>query len=448
LHASNPRREAFRILRRVEEAGAFASVLLESRTATLRDPRDAALLNEIVLGVLRRRAVIDHVIAAAASRPPAEIQPAVLAALRVGTHALIALDRVPDFAAVDTAVALVKESGHARAAGFANGVLRRIARERDALLPPPPVPGDAAALALWHSHPRWWTERVVARLGWERAEALLAADNQPAATVLAPWPPAGSAAKLTAALEAEGVVTEPCRHAQGALRVVQGRPQHTETFRAGSCWIQDEASQLAVGLLGALVGPTSADLCAAPGGKTLALAARTPPGGLVVAIDRQPKRLKRLAQNVSRLRADAIVALAADMSRPAPLAISFDDVFVDAPCSGTGTLRRHPEIRWRLRPEDLVSLPLRQKAILARAADLVRPGGRLVYSVCSMEPEEGADVVAAFLADRTAFARTDPRPHLSEAARGLIGDDLALRTSPADSGMDGFFAAVLTRRAH
>lgn len=447
MHASNPRREAFRILRRVEEGGAFASVLLETRSAALRDPRDAALLNEIVLGVLRKRAVIDHVIAGAASRPPAEIEPAVLAALRVGTHALIALDRVPDFAAVDTAVALVKEAGHARAAGFANGVLRRIARERDDLLPPPPAPGDIAALALWHSHPPWWTERVVARLGWDAAAALLTADNQPAATVLAAWPPAGTATALADALAREGVVTEPCRHAPRALRVVDGRPQHTEAFRAGSCWIQDEASQLAVALLGDRVGPASADVCAAPGGKTLALASRTPPGGLVVAIDRQPKRLKRLVQNVARLRADGVVVLAADMSKPAPLAFAFDDVLVDAPCSGTGTLRRHPEIRWRLRPEDPAVLAIRQRAILARAADLVRPGGRLVYSVCSIEPEEGADVVAAFLAGHPAFARTDPRPHLNEPAGRLIGDDLALRTGPAESGMDGFFGAVLTRRS-
>ena len=446
--ASNPRREAFRILRRVEEAGAFASILLESRAPALRDPRDVALLTEIVLGVLRRRMILDHVIAAAASRPPAEIQPAVLTALRVGAYALIALDRVPDFAAVDTAVALVKESGHARAAGFANGVLRRIARERDALLPPPAARGDVEALALARSHPPWWTRRVVERLGWDGADALLAANNEPAATVLASWPEAGTAPALAAALEAAGVATEPCRFAPGALRVTAGAPQHTDAFRDGTFWIQDEASQLAVALLGDVVGPRSADACAAPGGKTLGLAARTAPGGLVAAFDRHPKRLRRLIQNVERLAARGVVAIAADMTRPAPVSIAFDDVLVDAPCSGTGTFRRHPEIRWRLRHEDLAGFAARQRAILGCAAELPRPGGRLVYSVCSMEPEEGEDVVAAFLADHAQFERADPRAQLTEAARGLIGPDLAMRTNPADSGMDGFYAVVLTRRAN
>jgi 16S rRNA (cytosine967-C5)-methyltransferase len=157
--------------------------------------------------------------------------------------------------------------------------------------------------------------------------------------------------------------------------------------------------------------------------------------------------MKRLVQNVARLGASGVVALAADMARPAPLGIACDDVLVDAPCSGTGTLRRHPEIRWRLAPEDLAGLALRQTTILAHAAKLVRPGGRLVYSVCSMEPEEGADVVAGFLAARLDFERADPRENLSEPARRLVGDDLALRTSPADFGMDGFFAALLTRRS-
>ena len=134
------------------------------------------------------------------------------------------------------------------------------------------------------------------------------------------------------------------------------------------------------------------------------------------------------------------------MSRPAPMARPFDEVLVDAPCSGTGTLRRHPEIRWRLKPDELLVLGERQGQILNAAADLVRPGGRLVYSVCSIEPEEGEAVIAAFLAERPEFARADPRSGLGDAAKTKIGDDLAVRTSPLDDGMDGFFAVLLTRR--
>jgi 16S rRNA (cytosine967-C5)-methyltransferase len=177
------------------------------------------------------------------------------------------------------------------------------------------------------------------------------------------------------------------------------------------------------------------------------LAARTAEGGLVVAADRQTRRLLRLLHNVERVGVKNVVVLACDMSKRAPLLGRFDDVLVDAPCSGTGTLRRHPEIRWRLQPDDLPVHAGRQRRILGAAADLVRPGGRLVYSVCSIEPEEGEAVVAAFVAERPEFTRADPRSGLSIAAGRKVGDDLAVRTSPLDDGMDGFFAVLLTRRA-
>jgi 16S rRNA (cytosine967-C5)-methyltransferase len=442
LNPPEPRREAYRILRRVDDAGAFASVLLEHRTAGFSDPRDAALLTEIVLGVLRRRACLDHAIARGADRPTAEIDGAVLTALRIGAYALLFLDRVPDFAAVDTAVSLVKEAGWKKAAGFANGALRRVARERHDLLPAPPAPGDVAALALFHSHPEWWTRRLVARAGWEAAEAHLKADNEPAPTVLAPR---RGERDLAGSLAGEGVRVEPCRFVPEARRTVSGVPQKTGVFRSGTFWIQDEASQLAVGLLGPAAGPTVLDACAAPGGKTLAVAARVPEGGLVVAVDRSAKRLSRLRQNVHRVRVDAVVTAVADMSRQAPFARAFDDVLVDAPCSGTGTLRRHPEIRWRLTPEDLPVLAERQGKILATAADAVRPGGRLLYSVCSIEPEEGEQVVAAFLAQHPEFSVADPRASLTPAAQELVGADAALRTTPFYDGMDGFYATLLTR---
>jgi len=448
LDASSPRREAYRILRRVEEGGAYASALLEARSAELPDPRDAGLLTELVLGVLRRRAVLDHVIASASSRPLTEIDPAVIAALRVGAYALVALDRIPDFAAVDTSVALVKDAGQGKAAGFVNGVLRRIAREKEALLPPVPGRGDVDALALYRSHPPWWVRRTVERLGWDRADALLVADNEPAPTVLAPWPGRAHEGELRTALATEGVLADPCRYVPGALRVRAGAPQHGATFRAGGFWIQDEASQLVVALFGERVGPLTVDVCAAPGGKALGLAAKTAPGDMVVAIDRHAGRLRRVVENAARLRTGGIAVIAADMTRAAPLATACGDVLVDAPCSGTGTLRRHPEIRWRLQPADLVALAARQRAILESASVLVRPGGRLVYSVCSLEPEEGDGVVASFLESHPEFSRVDPREVVRGPVEALVGEDLALRTRPDEGGLDGFFATLLTRRAH
>ena len=447
MSAPNPRRDAFEILRRVEEAGAYASILLERRAAAYGDPRDAGLLTELVLGVLRRRAALDHAVARASSRPLAEIDRAVLTALRLGAYALLFLDRVPDFAAVDTAVSLVRAAGRPRAAGFANGVLRKIAREGRALLPGEPAPGDLEGLALARSHPLWWVRRQAALRGPEAAAALLDADNQPASTVLAPSPGTGSSADLAATLAREGVSVEPCRFVPSALRVVAGVPQRTSAFREGAFWIQDEASQLTVAMLGPAIGPRVADLCAAPGGKTLGLAARVAGGGIVVAADRSLGRLKRAASAFVRVRAEGVACVVADLTRfPGTLAGGeFDDVLVDAPCSGTGTFRRHPEIRWRLAAADLAALALRQSSLLDAAASLVAPGGRIVYSVCSMEPEEGEQVVASFLARHPAFCRIDPRAFLTGPARSLVGADDALRTSPLDDGLDGFFAVVLTR---
>ena len=439
---SDPRREAFAILRRVDEGGAYASVLLEARTGSLADPRDAALLTEIVLGVLRRRSAVDHALSAVASRRMDEIDPAVRTALRIGAYSLLMLDRVPEFAAVDTAVELTRGAGARAAAGFVNGILRRVAREGRALLPAPPEEGGVEGLALFHSHPAWWTQRLVDRFGWRTAEAILAANNEPAPSVLAPTVP-----DLAERLAREGVATEPGALVPDALRVLSGVPQKTRAFHDGAFWIQDEASQLVPRLLSDPIGPRVGDLCAAPGGKTLGLAQRLPEGGVLIAADRNAKRLSRLVRNLARVKACGVTPIALDLAAP-ELPIreqALDDVLVDAPCSGTGTLRRHPEIRWRLAEGDLDVLAARQLRLLDRAATLVRPGGRLVYSVCSIEPEEGAQVVAKFLAEHPEFVAADPREALPAPARDLVGDGRTLSTAASLQGVDGFFAALLVR---
>ncbi|HEX6850548.1 MAG TPA: transcription antitermination factor NusB [Candidatus Polarisedimenticolaceae bacterium] len=428
----NPRLEAFDVLRRVEAARAFAGILLEEREGRFADPRDAALLHELVLGVLRRRAALDHAIARVSSRPLGEVDLEVLIALRLGAYALLHLDRVPDFAAVTTSVDLVRAAGRKAAAGFANGVLRQIARRGAALLPPEPARGDADALALYASHPAWWTRRLVQRVGWDRARAIVEADNLPAATVL----------RVRHGIDPrlDGIESRPGTFAPGALHVVSGRPTATPGFAAGTFWMQDEGSQLVPALAGVGAGARVLDACAAPGGKTLALADAVGETGFVVAADRHAGRLRRLARNVARCRLGNVAAVAADMTAP-PLRAGFDVVLVDAPCSGTGTMRRHPEIRWRLRLEDLPAIAERQQRLLAAAAGLVRPGGAIVYAVCSMEPEEGASVVETFLASHPAFRRADARPFLPEPARALVGEEGYLHTSPDLDGMDGFFAA-------
>jgi 16S rRNA (cytosine967-C5)-methyltransferase len=439
------RRLAFDVLHRVESEGAYASVLLDHHQSGLDDPREAALLRELVLGVLRKRAQLDHVLAGISSRPLDRIDEPVLMALRVGSYEILFLERIPDFASVDSSVELLKRGGYHAAAGFTNAVLRRVAREGRRLLPPDPAAGDVEALALAHSHPGWWVARVVERLGWDEAERLLRANNRPAATALRAADSA-DAPRLARDLEDEGVVTEAGELAPGSLLVRSGAAARTRAFREGRFWIQDQASQLVPLLFGARLGTAAriADVCAAPGGKTLALAAEAP-AARVVACDLHPGRLRQMGANLQRSGAGRVARVAADMGQdPPPLRSVFDLVLVDAPCTGTGTLRRRPEIRWRLGPDDPARLAEEQLRILTAASRLLDPGGALVYAVCSLEPEEGPGVVGRFLERHPDFRVVDPRPDLPTVA-ALIRDPGYLVTSPAAGELDGFFAALLSR---
>jgi 16S rRNA (cytosine967-C5)-methyltransferase len=444
---SGARQTAFEILLRVEQAGAYASVLLDHRESQQRDPRDAALLHALVLGVLRRQATLDRLIDQASHRAPERIAPQVRVALRIGAYSLLFLERIPAFAAVDSAVNLLKTGSSRKAVPFANGVLRSLAAEGRSLLPAPPEEGDTESLARFHSHPEWWVSRLVAREGWTQAAIVLQRNNEPATTVLRVNPGRTTVERLAAQLADEGIATEPARFVPDALRVRSGRLGGSRCLADGLAWVQDEAAQLVTCMLGQPLGPRVADLCAAPGGKTLQLADRLAEGGLIVAADRHPGRLRRLAANLRRTgMGGAVYPVVADLLADRyALRGRFDQILLDAPCSGSGTLGRRPEIRWRLREEDLKLLASRQDRMLTAAADLLAPGGSLVYAVCSIEPEEGESVVARFLERNKEFRRADPRPALPAAAHQLIDSDGFLRTSSANEGLDGFFAALIVR---
>ncbi len=438
------------MLLRVERSGAYASILLERLETGLEDRRERSLLHHTVLGVLRLRRQLDHALARVSDRPLERMQIEVRTALRIGAHALLFLDRVPDFAAVNACVALVAGSSAGKARGFVNAVLRSLARQGRRLLPPEPRPGDTVALALAHSHPDWWVERMVKRVGWDGCLELLEANNRPARTVLCVNTNLVGTDELARRLrEEEGVTTEPGRFAPGALRVLTGSVRDSALLRGGLAWVQDEASQLVTWMFEGPLGARVGDLCAAPGGKTMQLAARMRPGGIVVAADRHPGRLRRLARRARDFGLSSIVCLIADTGASGTaLRAGFDQLLVDAPCSGTGTLRRHPEIRWRLTEEQLKLLAGQQSRFLAHAAALLRPGGEMVYSVCSEEPEEGEQVIERFLESDPRFRPADPRKGLPAAAHELIGPGGFLRTSPRRHGLDGFFAARLVRSTH
>ena len=450
---------------RVHEEDAWASRLLESVEDGALDPRDFALLYELVLGVLRWRGSLDAALGSRLREPLTRLDPAVRESLRVGAYQLLYLDRVPAHAAVDESVTIARRASGPGAAGLVNAVLRKIAAERASLaarvakirtnspasVGASPSKSLVRRLAVDFSHPDWMVERALARFGEEEARAWLLANNVPPPLSLRPNPRHPAFEQLVSRLAAEGVTTAPGALAPGALRVVEGRPARTALFASGAFWIQDESSQIVPLLFPPPWEGTSADLCAAPGGKTFVLATGPvgAPGtpGRVAAFDFHPHRLARLLESARRIATERIGAVAADLAGGAPVPeASFDRVLVDAPCSGTGVLRRHPEIRWRLTPDRLVGLAVLQARLLDTGYRLLRPGGHLVYSVCSVEPEEGDAVLDAFLARSGALA-VDPRTHLGPETpfAGAIDVKGRLRTLPHRHGGDGFFAALVRR---
>jgi 16S rRNA (cytosine967-C5)-methyltransferase len=424
------RQLAFRLLHQASRDGPTLAELLAEPDVEALDARERAFLHELVLGTLRHRGALDHALAARADRPLARIEDDVLTALRLGAYQILRL-RVPDRAAVAESVDLAR-SRQPRAAGFVNAVLRRLAREGA-----PPFPDAASDPLGWltteGSLPNWLAARWLARLGptpaVARARALLA--PPPAVYRLNPRRPDAAARAEAAGLAPRRLLVP------GAWEATAGRP--TELAADGTLYLQDQGSQLVAHLTAP--GRLLLDACAAPGGKATLLADLVgSSGATVIAAEASPRRLGTLATLVARWGADNVRCVGADALRP-PFRNTFDAILLDAPCSGLGTLARHPDIRWCARLDDLARHGRRQGQLLTALANLVAPGGRLVYATCSREPEENEDVVLPFLAARAEFEAAP----LPDWAASFAGGHFA-RTSPEIHGGDAFFAAVLTRR--
>ncbi|MFN8643995.1 MAG: 16S rRNA (cytosine(967)-C(5))-methyltransferase RsmB [Candidatus Binatia bacterium] len=428
------------------EAGAFADAALG---ATLRgaqlEPRDRALATQLVYGTLAWQGLLDHVLAQL-GRAPRRLDAEVRTLLRLALFQLIKLDRVPAFAAVDTAVELAKTINGGAPSGLVNALLRRFLRDgRPLFLPPESEPSRHLALAT--SHPRWLVERWLAELGADETAALLASDNQPAPTTLRVLSARAPRATVLAALADAQIAARPTRYAaDGIVLESPADPVLLPGWRQGWFSVQGEASQLVAAMLGVAPGARVLDACAAPGGKALALAGAAGAGGAVIAVDPHHGGLVRLGQEAARL-GQRVLRVRADAGcLPLTAATCFDAVLVDAPCSGLGTLRQHPEIRWRRRPADAARLAALQARLLAVAAAHVRLGGALVYATCTIARQENDAVVDGFLATNADFAPDDPRPYLPDAARELVDRRGALRTFPHRHGLDGFFAQRLRRK--
>jgi 16S rRNA (cytosine967-C5)-methyltransferase len=341
-------------------------------------------------------------------------------------------------------------------------VLRTISRNRHRLpLPPDPHGGahkaDTGAareamldyLSTTMSHPRWLVARWLTRYGNEAARAWAEFDNTPAPLTLRANLLKTTPETLAAELARFEVETQPGRYGPAALLVVRGNPYRTPLADSGLFVGQDEASQMVALLAGVRPGERVLDACAAPGGKTTAMAAEMADEGFLVASDSRSKRVELLRQTVRASGARSVRVIQADLERPLPFSRPFDCVVVDAPCSGLGTIRRDPEIRWRRTLEDLPRFAATQEVMLDHAAEAVRVGGRLVYSTCSSEPEENEEVVARFLEYHPDFSPVDPRsaelPHAGAVAR-VVDEAGHLRTYPHVHGLDAFFGALLVRR--
>jgi 16S rRNA (cytosine967-C5)-methyltransferase len=422
-----PRRAALAILEQVR-AGRPLDAALDQSLRPLPEP-DRRLAHELAAGVLRQRTGLDECLEPLAARGWASVPPTLQNILRLGAYQLTALDRVPPHAAVSTSVALAREAGGARAGGFVNALLRRMTREGPRARPRGVGPLDLAAR---HSHPEWLVRRWLERFGPEDTDRLLRWNNSRPALVVQPARASGDS--ILRRFAAAGIRSVPAPWGAG-IAVSGSRPEQLPGFAEGDFQVQDAAQALVTWYAALPAGCVTYDACAAPGGKTIGLARM---GVRMLAGDVSRARVARLRQNLRRAGGRERV-MVADARRP-PL-VDVDAVLLDAPCLGTGTFARHPDARWRVTPDALAALIQRQAELLAAAALVVRPGGLLVYSTCSLEPEENEGQVNAFLAEHADFQREPP----DDALPALLTSSGDLMTLPHRDRMDGAYAARLRR---
>lgn len=423
---SPARLAAFNVLKQVESGG-FSSTLLAIAEPGLKPP-DRALCHELVLGVLRWQLLLDEIAAHFSGRRSESLDPAVRIALRLGLYQLRFLNRIPAAAAVNESVSLVRLARLQSATGFVNAVLRRVTREPE-YDPVKELTDPLAQIALETSHPRWLIERWSRSFGLDQAGALARANNEQPPTALRVVQTRADEAEVLAKLTAAGATLSASTIATAAWRVSGATALQRELMAAGEIYLQDEGSQLVAQVLAAVKGERVLDLCAAPGGKTTQIADRVRGEAVVIAADRSAARMATVVEATRRQGLEGIEPVLLDAAERLPFQPAmFDRVLVDAPCSGTGTLRRNPEIRWRLSANDILTLAQAQKKILKSALEMIKPGGCLVYSTCSVECEENEDVVQEVIGagDRFRLLRT-------------------IRTWPQQDGCDGFFIAAFAK---
>ena len=442
MPVSPARLAAFRILLRVQREDSYASELLHSSLTDSLQENDLRLATELVFGTLRQQRLLDYLLASCSAKALAKLDVEVLAALRLGAYQILFLQRVPEHAAVYESVELVKSARLKSAAGFVNAVLRKVAdrdleKTRKAFDEP-----TAPALSIRYSHPEWLVGRWLTRFGQEKSIQLLEHNNRTPTVYFRIDSPDLTYEALTSALAGQSVRFMTHALSDGILELTEGNLHQTDLFRDRRIAVQDAASQLIPHLLDLKPSDVCLDVCAGVGGKTSQIARLKGTPSALVALDLHWHRLQ-VAHRLHSHHWKNLRWVACDATLPLPFVRQFDKILVDAPCSGTGTLQRHPEIRWRLRPEQILEFPLLQQALLERAFQHLQEGGTLVYSTCSLEPEENEAVVHSFLKDHPDASLVVPESPLTQ---GLISPARFLRLFPPEAETDGLFAAVIRKR--
>jgi 16S rRNA (cytosine967-C5)-methyltransferase len=437
-----PRATALDILRRAEN-GIFADALLDEARHSFIG-RDNAFIRELVYGTLRNRARLDWALDRFSVQPVERTDTWTRNILRLGAYQMLFLDRVPVSAAVNTSTDLAKQFGKKQ--GYVNGLLRSLDRKRDAITWPGPE-DPIKRLSILHSHPAWLVRRWVMRFGEKSAETLLQRNNLPAPLVIRTNSFKTKREDLKASLEAEGVTAVETKYSPVGMEIVSGPGiQELSSFQDGWFMVQDEAAQLISMMLSPQTGETVLDACAAPGGKATHLAEIMKDRGTLIALESDPKRIERISENSVRLGTSILVPTWGDAARYYNEE-GFDRVLIDAPCSGLGVLRRHPDGRWNKNEGTIKERALLQSMILDNCAKLLRPGGVLVYATCTTEPEENEDVISGFFSETgKAFMIDDPRPYLPEQAYPLVDEKGFFHAYPQAPEMDGFFGVRLVKR--
>ena len=433
---------ALRVLVSCRSNGAWADAALKAQISRngLSGP-DAALCSRIVYGVMQHQMLLDFYIGAYCSQKPDHLQPPLLEILRIGAYQILFLDKIPDSAAVNTSVELAKLSKRGQASGLVNAVLRKISQNKESL-PPIPDRNVIQRLSIQYSHPKWLTKRMVTLLGREEAERFLASNNEIAPLTIQVNPLKTTTESLTEELRQAGIEVHPHAWVPDCLELSgTGDLTALPAFRDGKFLVQDPAARLVSLIANIRPGLKVLDVCAAPGGKSLSAAFAMTGQGDILSCDLHENKLKRIQESADRLGADIITTRAADGRVFQPeWEAAFDVVLVDAPCSGLGIIRKKPDTRYK-KADDLFTLPVIQSAILNNSARYVRPGGTLVYSTCTILPEENEQVTQAFLAEHTDFTMSPielPQPVGTTSG--------ALTLWPQRHDTDGFYICRMTRR--